>query len=244
MCFGLGYHVGVNDRILLVDDDESLLDTLTLAFENEGFVVSTARDGLEAFALLEREPFALLLSDVNMPRFDGLSLCRRVRAAGMALPILILSSRDSEIDEALGLDLGADDYVAKPFSVRVLVARVRALLRRTARSSEDEVETEDVIEHGRLRIDRARLEARWSGELLELTVTEIRLLEAFVGRPGRVLSRERLLELARADEGSVVSPRLIDTYVARLRKRIAAIDAEGRPIETVVGGGYRWSERM
>ncbi|MCB9603509.1 MAG: response regulator transcription factor [Sandaracinus sp.] len=226
-------------RIGLVDDDETLRSTLKLAFEREGFVVQTAADGLQAWAMLEREPPALLVTDVNMPNLDGLSLCRRAREAGLRLPILILSSRDSEIDEALGLDLGADDYVTKPFSVRVLVARVRALLRRHA---PPEDEAPDVVSHGALHVDRHRLEARWNEHLLELTVTEVRLLEAFARRPGRVLSRERLLELARGDDESVVSPRIVDTYVARLRRKITAVDADARPIETVVGGGYRWSE--
>jgi len=222
-------------RIAIADDDEGLLETLRLGFEGAGYEVSTAADGEAALALV-RGGADLLVTDVNMPKLDGFTLCRRLREEGATLPILVLSSRDSEIDEALGLDLGADDYVTKPFSLRVLLARAAALLRRSApREPEDET-----LERGALHLDLARLEARFHGQLLKLTVTEVRMLEAFLRSPGRVLSRDRLMQLARADD-SVVAPRIVDTYVARLRRKMRAV-ADECPLETVVGAGYRWRE--
>jgi DNA-binding response OmpR family regulator len=227
--------------ILLVEDDAALVDVLSLAFEDQGYTVASARDGVEGLARIERERPDLVVSDVNMPRLDGFSLCRRLREGGNAVPLILLTSRDSDIDQALGLDLGADDYVIKPFSTRVLLARVSALLRRqelrrgpaTGRAG---------VSAGGLRLDPERLEARYQGALVEVTLTEFRLLEALAGRAGAVLSRDRLLQLARGDD-SVVDARLVDTYVRRLRRKLEAIEPGFDRIETVVGAGYRWHDR-
>jgi DNA-binding response OmpR family regulator len=225
-------------RLLLIDDDANVLDMLAMALEDAGHTIVTAGNGLEGHKRALADDPDLIVSDVNMPGLDGFSLCRRLRGAGDAVPIILLTARDSEIDEALGLELGADDYVTKPFSARVLVARVASLLRR------DQVRAQPVVEDrklvvGRLELDPERVEARYAGALFETTMTEFRLLEALARRPGIVFSREALLERARADD-SVVAERLIDTYIRRLRRKLEAIDASFDRIDTVIGAGYRW----
>ena len=225
-------------RILLVDDDASLLDVLSMAFTDAGHEVSTAPDGLAALALVSRESPDAIVSDINMPGLDGFTLCRRLRSANDSVPIVLLTSRDNEIDEALGLELGADDYIAKPFNSRILLARVSALLRRDAlRRGADESKT--TVTTGDLVLDPERIEARYKGELLTVTLTEFRLLEALARRPGIVLSRDRLLDIVRGDE-SVVAERIIDTYVRRLRRKLETIQPGFDRIETIVGAGYRW----
>jgi DNA-binding response OmpR family regulator len=234
-------------RILLVDDDPSLLDALALAFADEGHAVTTAADGAQALAAIRADPPDAVVSDINMPGIDGFTVCRKLRAAGNPVPIILLTSRDSEIDETLGLEIGADDYVPKPFSVRVLLARVAALLRRDAlrvRSASPAgaatgEERQPRVVAGDLSLDPDRLEGRYRGTLLTLTLTEFRLLEALARRPGIVLSRDRLLEIVRGDN-SVVAGRIVDTYVRRLRRKIESIDAAFDRIETVIGAGYRY----
>ena len=224
-------------RLLLIDDDPSLLEVLTLAFEDAGHSVLTASDGaagLRAIALGEVE---LVVSDVNMPLVDGFALCRKLRQAGSALPLILLTSRDSDIDEALGLDVGADDYVSKPFSTRVLLSRVSALLRRSEARREAQASTEAVRRIGKLELLAERVELRYAGVALEVTVTEFRLMELLASRPGIVFSRDKLLELLRGD--TVVDPRLVDTYVRRLRRKFEQVDAQADVIETVIGAGYR-----
>jgi DNA-binding response OmpR family regulator len=178
------------------------------------------------------------VSDVNMPGLDGFSLCKRLREGGDNLPIILLTSRDGEIDETLGFELGADDYIAKPFSTRILLARVAALLRREALRTRREVEAAP-IERGQVTLFPDRLEVRFIGTPVTVTVTEFRLLEALIRRAGVVLTRDRLLQIVRGDE-SVVADRIIDTYVRRLRRKFEQIDAGFDAIETVVGAGYRW----
>jgi len=228
-------------RILLIDDDPNLLDMLAMAFEDGGHDVQTASDGTKGFKKATQGDPQLIVSDVNMPGMDGFTLCRRLREEGVTIPIVLLTARDTEIDEALGLELGADDYVVKPFSSRVLLARVSALLRREQfRGGRAEPEGE-TIEVRQLTLDLQRLEARFAGTLFETTVTEFRLLCALARRPGIVLSRDQLLERIRGDD-SVVAERLIDTYVRRLRRKIEAIDGTFDDIETVIGAGYRWRD--
>lgn len=229
-------------RILLVDDDAGLLAVLTLAFGDAGHEVVCAGDGRAALIRLEQGDIELLVTDVNMPELDGFALVRTLRGRGDALPILVLTARDDEIDEALGLELGADDYVTKPFSNRVLVSRVAALLRRQAIRGGAPVDPPSAARRvGALELDDARLEVRWAGQLLTTTMTELRLLDALTRRPGIVLSRDALLERVRGD-GTVVAPRIIDTYVNRLRRKLEAIDPAFDRIETVVGAGYRWRD--
>lgn len=227
-------------RILLVDDDGVLRDVLALAFGEAGHDVATAEDGAAALAAIAASAPDLLVADVNMPKLDGFALCRRLREKGSDLPILLLTSRDSEIDEALGLELGADDYVTKPFSTRVLLARIATLLRRHA-ARRAPGETYEVVRAGGLELDTGRLSGRYRGHEIALTLTEFRLLEALARRPGIVLGRARLLDLARSDDATVTA-RVIDTYVRRLRRKLEAVDPAFRGIETVVGAGYRWSD--
>jgi DNA-binding response OmpR family regulator len=225
-------------RILLIDDEASLLEVLALAFVEAGHETLTARDGLAGLEIIRRERPAVVVSDVNMPGLDGFTLLRRVRESGDRVPMILLTSRDSEVDEALGLELGADDYVAKPFSTRVLLARVAAILRREALRQTDGWE-QPPVEIGAMQLYPERLEARFRGQTIPTTVTEFRLLEALLRRPGIVLSRERLLQIVRGDD-SVVTDRIIDTYVRRLRRKLEQVDEQFDSIQTVVGAGYRW----
>ncbi len=226
-------------RILLIDDDSALLDALSIAFEDAGHDVLTAPDGARGFEVVRQETPDAVVSDVNMPGLDGFALCKKLRDAGNRVPLVLLTSRDNEIDEALGLELGADDYVAKPFSTRVLLARVSALLRREAMRAARE--TERALVKGALELFPERLEVRYAREPVVVTVTEFRMLEALATRAGMVLSRDRLLEIVRGDD-SVVAERIIDTYVRRLRRKLEAVDASFDRIETVIGAGYRWKD--
>jgi DNA-binding response OmpR family regulator len=225
-------------QILLIDDDASLLEVLSLAFEDAGHSVATARDGVAGLAQIKARRPGAVVSDVNMPGLDGFSLCRKLRQAGDTVPLVLLTSRDSEIDETLGLELGADDYIAKPFSTRVLLARVSALLRRDALRARAEVE-QPPLKVGALELLPERLEVRYQGREITVTVTEFRLLEALARREGLVLSRERLLSIVRGDE-IAVGDRIVDTYVRRLRKKLGEIDPSFDGIETVIGAGYRF----
>jgi DNA-binding response OmpR family regulator len=174
-------------RILLIDDDPSLLEALSLAMEDAGHVVDVARDGVEGLRSLGVHRPDVVVSDVNMPRLDGFSLCRRLREAGDDVPVLLLTSREGELDEALGLDLGADDYMTKPFSTRVLLARIGVLLRR--RSSRAATAGAPARRVGLLELDPDRMEVRYAGQPVEVTVTEYRMVEVLTGRPGVVYSR-------------------------------------------------------
>jgi len=227
--------------LLVVDDDASVLDMLALAMEDAGHEVLTAANGLMGLRMANERSPDLVVSDVNMPGLDGFSLCRRLREAGVTIPIVLLTARDGEIDEALGLELGADDYVTKPFSSRVLLARIGALLRREELRRAPEVVTPEVLVVGRLSLDPERLEARWSQSSFVTTVTEFRLLTVLAGRPGVVFTRDQLLERMR-DDDSIVAERLVDTYIRRLRRKIEALDNSFDRIETVIGAGYRWRD--
>jgi len=225
-------------KLLLVDDDSQVLDALELATSDGGHDAQRAPDGRAALARLKGEAFDLVVADVNMPHLDGFALCHRLRQAGLMVPVLLLTARDNEVDEALGLELGADDYLTKPFSVRILMARVEALLRRDRMRAEVGRKGTE-ISAGELDLDLDRLRAAFRGSELSLTVTEFRVLEAFARHAGCVLARERLLDIVRGDE-SVVGERLIDTYVKRLRRKLESIDPLFDRIETVVGAGYKW----
>jgi DNA-binding response OmpR family regulator len=225
-------------HIVLVDDDSALLDVLKLSFEEGGYDVETASDGATALAQIRRKAPDLVVCDVNLPRIDGFALCRTLRAEGSPVPIILLTSRDSEIDEALGLELGADDYVTKPVRTRVLLARVAALLRRQVMRA-GPPGAASLVRTGELTLDVERLESRYRDVPVTLTLTEFRLLEALARRPGIVLSRERILEIVRGDE-SVVAERIVDTYVRRLRRKLETIDPHFAALETVIGAGYRW----
>jgi DNA-binding response OmpR family regulator len=227
-------------RVLLIDDDPALLDVLSLAFEEAGYEVVTASDGRAGLASIDARRPDAIVSDVNMPGVDGFQLCRTLRARNDLVPLVLLTSRDSEIDETLGLELGADDYVAKPFRTRSLLARVAALLRRETLLN-GRASAPQPTARGELSIDGERLEVRWRGARLTTTLTEFRVIECLARRPGIVLSREQLLEQIR-DDGSVVGDRIVDTYVRRIRRKLEAIDSAFDRLQTVVGAGYRWRD--
>lgn len=228
-------------RILFIEDDAALADVLALAIEDAGHEVTHARDGVAGLDRIARDKPDLVVSDVNMPRLDGFSLCKKLRAAGNHVPLILVTSRDAEIDQALGLELGADDYVIKPVSARVLVARIAALLRREALRTGGEIARNKLVA-GPIAIDPERVEVRLHGAPVVVTLTELRILEVLCGRPGVVFSRDRILEIIRGD-GSVVEARIVDSYVRRLRRKMEAVDPSFDRIETVVGAGYRWNDR-
>jgi DNA-binding response OmpR family regulator len=231
---------GTVATLAIVDDDAELLEVLTLEFRGAGYIVHSAANGKAGFDLVRQAQPDLVILDVNMPVLDGFSLCRRLRDLGSLVPIVLLTARDSELDEALGLELGADDYVTKPFSTRVLLARVAALLRRE-QSRRVPPRAEQVFELGSLQIDVERLELHYARRRVETTLTELRLIEALARRAGRVLTRTQILEAIRGDD-IVVIERIVDTYVRRIRQKLLAIDPSFDRIETVIGAGYRWRD--
>ncbi len=221
-------------KILVADDDPNVREVIRFALSKAGYAVLTAEHGAAALALLAREPVALLVLDILMPELDGLEVCKRLRAdpTQQTLPILFVSSRDDEIDRILGLELGGDDYLAKPFSPRELVARVKAILRRSTAVPEASPEQRC----GRLRLCPAQYQAFWDEQELVLTLTEFGLLRTLISRPGRVCSRDHLMS-ASYELHKIVSDRTIDSHVRRLRQKFLALGVE--PIETLHGVGYR-----
>lgn len=235
--------------VLVVDDEADFAEVVAMTLEAEGYRVMTCHDGGRARQIMGREPIDLLVADVNMPVLDGFTLCRQLRERGDPTPIILLTTRDGDIDEALGLELGADDYIAKPLNRRVLTARVRALLRRErlragARAGEVEgaADPEEQLAGAGVALDLARLEVRCGGRRVEMTVTELRLLEALMRRPGRVLTRGQLLAHMRGEGQEAVYDRMVDAYIARVRAKLREAAPGFEAIETVIGAGYRWSE--
>lgn len=218
-------------RILIADDDGHIREVVRFALERAGHQVTEAANGALALTSFERETPELIVLDILMPEDDGLSVCRQIRARSK-VPIIFLSSRDEELDRVLGLELGADDYVTKPFSPRELVARVAAVLRRVSSDNSGN----EVASHGALHIDLGRHECRFRGELITFTVTELALVLALVRAPGRVIERSDLVKRAYGD-GHFITERTVDSHVRRIRAKLAAVG--GDPIETVYGVGYR-----
>jgi DNA-binding response OmpR family regulator len=226
--------------ILLVDDEESVQKLLTYPLERDGYRVVQARDGDEALARFEAADIDLVVLDVMLPRVDGLEVCKRLRARS-AVPIVMLTARGDELDKVLGLELGADDYITKPFSIREFRSRVRALLRR-ASAPKYEPRGEGAIEVDGLRIDPARRAVEVKGKPVQLTYVEFELLRAMAARPGRVFSRRALLEMLWGG-AEYREPRTIDVHVRHLREKLEADPREPRYILTVRGVGYRFGER-
>lgn len=227
--------------ILLVDDEESIQKLLTFPLEREGFRVVQARDGEEALARFAQESIDLVVLDVMLPKLDGLEVCKRLRAES-SVPIIMLTARDDELDKVLGLELGADDYITKPFSIREFRSRVRALLRRAAAPRPGEVEEDEVIEAGGLRIDVPRRTVHARGKEVQLTFVEFELLRLLASSPGRVFSRRQLLERLRGG-ADYREPRTIDVHVRHLREKVEENPHEPELILTVRGVGYRFRER-
>ncbi len=228
--------------IALVDDDRNILTTLSIALQAEGFVTRVYQDSELALKALLDNPPNLAIFDIKMPKMDGLELLRRLREKS-ALPVIFLTSKDEELDEALGLAMGADDYVVKPFSQRLLVARVRAILRRAslnASPADTEEDLPDPIVRGALIMDPARHSVTWNGTPVSLTVTEFLLLEALANRPGVVKTRSQLMDAAYQDD-VFIDDRTIDSHIKRLRRKFREVDGEFAGIDTLYGAGYRFN---
>jgi len=231
--------------IALVDDDRNILTSVSIALQAEGFVTRVYSDGPTALKAFADNPPDLGVFDIKMPQMDGMELLRRVREFS-ALPVIFLTSKDDELDEALGLAMGADDYISKPFSQRLLVARIRALLRRQdlakgeATASHEEPEA-PLLERGRLTMDPSRHKVRWDGKDVVLTVTEFMILEALAQRPGVVKSRNQLLDIAYQDD-VYVDDRTIDSHIKRMRRKFRVVDPAFDAIETLYGVGYRFDD--
>jgi two-component system OmpR family response regulator len=224
-------------RILIVDDDPSIREVVRFALRKEGYETAEAGDGAEALRLFDETGPDLVVLDILMPEMDGTEVCRALRSRSR-VPIIFLSSKDEEVDRILGLELGGDDYVTKPFSPRELVARARAVLRRAPGgvSPSRDREAPRRMRHGKVALDLDTFSASWDGRTLVLTVTEFGLLRTMLVHPGRVYTREELMERAYPGE-TTVSGRTIDSHVRRIRKKF--LEAGGDPIETVHGLGYR-----
>lgn len=232
--------------VALVDDDRNILTTVSIGLQAEGFVTRLYSDGAAALKALLDNPPDLAVFDIKMPRMDGLELLRRLREKS-DLPVIFLTSKIDEADEALGLAMGADDYIAKPFSQRLLIARIRAILRRSEIVRRDATETApteplpDPIRRGRLVMDPARHLVEWNGAPVSLTVTEFLILEALALRPGVVKTRNQLMDAAYHDD-VFVDDRTIDSHIKRLRRKFRAADSAFAAIETLYGAGYSFAD--
>lgn len=228
--------------IALVDDDENILASLRLFFEGEGYAVRTYTDGAAALAALQESPPDIAILDIKMPRMDGVEVLKRLRQSS-SLPVIFLTSKDDEMDEVVGFNVGADDYITKPFSQRLLSERVKALLRRTRAQAGGAAEAGDKkpIVRGELVLDPNRHACTWKGGQVRLTVTEFLILQALAQRPGYVKSRDQLMDAA-YDDQVYVDDRTIDSHIKRLRKKFRDADGEFDAIETLYGVGYRYNE--
>jgi two-component system response regulator ChvI len=231
----------MSQTIALVDDDRNILTSVSIALEAEGFDVRTYADGDEALRGLTSRPVDLAVVDIKMPRMDGMELLTRLRQVS-TMPVIFLTSKDDEIDELLGLRMGADDYIKKPFSQRLLIERIRALLRREQLSTSTvEADPNALMARGDLALDSNRHACTWRGQQIELTVTEFLLVKALATRPGHVKSRDQLMDAAYG-EHIYVDDRTIDSHIKRIRKKFKAVDEDFSQIETLYGVGYRYKE--
>jgi two-component system response regulator ChvI len=237
-------------KITLVDDDENIVTSVSIALESHGHTVTAFHDGASGLAGLESDPPDLAILDVKMPRMDGMEVLRRLRQTS-ATPVIILTSKDEEIDEILGFNLGADDYIHKPFSQRLLIERVKAVLRRAGADAADRSSAAGpaasaavaarAIRRGKLTLDPERHDCLWEERPVKLTVTEFLLLQALAQRPGFVKSRDNLMDAAYEDQ-VYVDDRTIDSHIKRMRKKFRQVDPRFDAIETLYGVGYRYRE--
>ena len=228
--------------IALVDDDRNILTSVAMTLEQEGFTVRTYTDGESALQALTTRPVDLAVLDVKMPRMDGMELLQKLRARSQ-LPVIFLTSKDEEVDELMGLRLGADDYIKKPFSQRLLLERIRALLRRndSTRAETTGATAGSVLVRGELVLDETKHQCTWRGNDIQLTVTEFLLLKALAARPGMVKSRDQLIDAAYG-ESIYVDDRTIDSHIKRVRKKFRAVDDKFEGIETLYGIGYKYRD--
>jgi two-component system response regulator ChvI len=228
--------------IALVDDDRNILTSVSMALETEGFSVRTYRDGAEALHGITAEPPDMAVLDIKMPRMDGIELLQRLRE-NSAMPVIFLTSKDDEVDELLGLRMGADDYIKKPFSQRLLIERVRAIFRRLEAQKEQSGDgaLTSALKRGELVLDTEQHMCLWKDKTVNLTVTEFLLIQALAQRPGHVKSRDQLIDAAYG-ESIYVDDRTIDSHIKRLRKKFREVDDDFSSIETLYGVGYKYNE--
>ena len=230
-------------RIVLVDDDRNILTSVSMLLEAEGYGVQSYTDGATALTALTATPPDLAVLDIKMPQMDGMEVLRRLRQKS-DLPVIFLTSKDEEVDEVIGLRMGADDYVRKPFSQRLLIERIRAVLRRheaVETANDERAETDRVLRRGKLEMDPLRHASIWNGQAVTLTVTEFLILHALAVRPGFVKNRDQLMDAA-YDDQVYVDDRTIDSHIKRIRKKFRKADPEFNSIETLYGVGYRYNE--
>jgi two-component system, OmpR family, response regulator ChvI len=232
----------MKQTIALVDDDRNILTSISMTLEQEGFQVRTYTDGESALQGLNARPVDLAVLDIKMPRMDGMELLQRLRQRS-TMPVIFLTSKDEEVDELMGLRLGADDYITKPFSQRLLIERIRALLRRNEASRAEGSGTAPggVMVRGELTLDETKHQCTWEGKDIQLTVTEFLLVKALAARPGMVKSRDQLIDAAYG-ENIYVDDRTIDSHVKRIRKKFRSVAESFNHIETLYGIGYRYKE--
>ena len=226
--------------IALVDDDRNIVSSVSLALESEGYRVNSYLDGVEALSGLKNMPADLAVIDIKMPRMDGMELLAKLREYS-SMPVIFLTSKDDELDEMLGLRMGADDYIKKPFSQKLLIERIRALLRRSSIDRGNKIDEDLIIIRGNLILDNSRHQCTWKGEPVDLTVTEFLLIGSLASRPGFVKNRDQLMDAAYG-ENIYVDDRTIDSHIKRLRKKFKSVDPGFSNIETLYGVGYRYSE--
>jgi len=228
----------MSQTIALVDDDQNILASLSAALTDEGYSVETYADGAEALEGLGRRPADLAILDIKMPRMDGMDLLGELRRRD-SLPVIFLTSKDDEVDEIMGLRMGADDYIKKPFSQRLLLERVRAVLRRHEESGKDTA-SDEVMRRGEMVLDPVRHLCTWKGGEVNLTVTEFLIVESLARRPGHVKNRDQLIDAAYG-ENIYVDDRTIDSHIKRLRRKFKEVDDDFSEIETLYGVGYRYN---
>lgn len=223
--------------LFVVDDEDSIRENLGFALKKEGYAVSPHPNGQSAWEAFQLSPPDLLLLDIMMPKMDGLELCRRIRSINEQVPILFLSSRDEELDRIIGLEMGGDDYLCKPFSIRELLVRIKVILRRSRQEIRKE---EEYYKTGSLTLSPARGLCRWKDSPVTLTITEFRILEDLVREPGLIRSREQLMHAA-FPEDLYANERALDSHIKRIRKKLQVNDPSFDGIDTIYGLGYRWN---
>jgi two-component system response regulator ChvI len=231
-----------NSVVAVVDDEDNIRETVAFALRREGYPVEQYGTGLEAWKVFQHKLPGLVILDITMPEMDGLELCRKVRGMSETIPIIFLTSRDEELDRVLGLEIGADDYLCKPFSMRELLARVKVLFRRAAIDHGATRPAADApLQHGELELDLQRYTVRWKGLPINLTVTEFMMLHALVRHPGHVKTRKQLHQDGYPHD-AYVSDRTIDSHIKRVRRKFEEVDPAFEKVDTVYGLGYRWKE--
>ncbi len=228
-------------KICLIDDDKNILASLALTLKSEKFDVETFSDGISGLEALSNDSFDIAILDIKMPRLDGLELLQKLRNIS-DIPVIFLTSKDDEIDQLLGLKMGADDYITKPFSQKLLIERVKAILRRSSAENGSNLSDKDIlIKRGDLLLNIDRHECQWKDERIKLTVTEFLILENLVNRPGYVKNRDQLMSAAYTED-IYVDDRTIDSHIKRIRRKFKSIDKDFKSIETLYGIGYRFNQ--